>query len=72
MSRGRVSNDLASNHGRRVTRSFIQDLAEMVGSAAQAKEESWHYQTPALEHAVATVAVGLDGTCLLLVKDGAR
>jgi hypothetical protein len=72
MSSGRVSEDLASNHGRRVTRSFVQDLAEVVGSVAQAKEEPWHYQTPQLDRAVATVGIGLDGTCLLMVQEGYR
>ena len=72
MSSGRVIADLASNHGRKVARSFVQDLADAVGSVAQAKEESWHYQTPHLDRAVATVGVGLDGTCMLMVQEGYR
>jgi len=72
MSSGRVIADLASNHGRKVARSFVQDLADAVGSVAQAKEESWHYQTPQLDRAVATVGVGLDGTCMLMVQEGYR
>jgi hypothetical protein len=45
--------------------SYIQRLAEAVGSVVQAKEEDWSYALPPLEAPVATVAVGLDGTCLL-------
>lgn len=37
-----VRQDLSENHGRECARSYLQDLAEAVGSVAQAKEESWH------------------------------
>jgi hypothetical protein len=60
-----VQQDLADNHGRPVAISYIQRLAEAVGSVVQAKEEDWSYALPPLEAPVATVAVGLDGTCLL-------
>ena len=39
---------------------------------AQAKEETWDYELPALEKPIASVAVGLDGTCMLLRQDGWR
>jgi hypothetical protein len=67
-----VQQDLADNHGRSVAVSYVQRLAEAVGSVVQAKEESWDYAPPALEAAIATVAVGLDGTCLLLCEEGWR
>jgi hypothetical protein len=41
-----VESDLAENHGRRVARSYLQNLAEAVGSIVQAKEETWHYVLP--------------------------
>jgi len=72
MSAGRVLDDLAGNHGRAVARSFVQDLADAVGSVALAKEQDWHYTTPALDVPVQTIGVGLDGTCVLLVQDGQR
>jgi len=68
----RVVYDLEANHGRTTCLNVVQRLAEAVGTAAQAKEEQWHYATPQLDAAVRTVALGLDGTCLLLVKDGHR
>src|ERR671914_138331 len=37
-----VESDLAENHGRCVARSYLQNLAEAVGSIVQAKEETWH------------------------------
>jgi hypothetical protein len=67
-----VQRDLAENHGRDCARSYLQDLAEAVGSVAQAKEESWAYETPKLDKPVASVAIGMDGTCMLLCEDGYR
>ena len=67
-----VRRDLLENHGRDCARSFLQDLAEAVGSVAQAKEESWHYETPKLDKPVSSVAIGTDGTCMLLCEDGWR
>lgn len=67
-----VEKDLCENHGRRVARSYLQNLSEMVGSVAQAKEENWHYATPRIDMPIKTVAVGMDGTCMLLCADGYR
>ena len=69
---GRVLEDLSENHGRRVTKSFVRDVADVVASVALAKEESWEYVLPAFEKPVATIAVGLDGTCMLMCEDGWR
>jgi len=67
-----VESDLAENHGRRVARSYLQNLAEAVGGIVQAKEETWHYATPRLTVPVHTGAIGLDGTCMLLCEEGYR
>jgi hypothetical protein len=67
-----VESDLAENHGRQVARSYLQNLAEAVGSIVQAKEETWHYATPRLTVPVHTVAIGLEGTCMLLCEEGYR
>lgn len=67
-----VQRDLAENHGRLVARSYLQNVAEAVGAIAQAKEQTWSYETPALDVAVKTVSVGLDGTCMLLCHEGYR
>lgn len=72
MSSPKVVEDLAQNHGRQVARSFVQNVAETVGSIAQLKEEDWHYQTPKLPMPVTTVSIGIDGTCLLLCEGGFR
>ena len=69
---GRVLIDLEENHGRKVARSFVQNVADAVATVALAKEESWNYALPAMEHPVATITLGLDGTCLLMCEDGWR
>jgi hypothetical protein len=69
---GRVLEDLAENHGRKVARSFVQDVADAVATVALAKEEAWEYALPAFDEPVATVTVGLDGTCMLMCEGGWR
>jgi hypothetical protein len=67
-----VKTDLQSNHGRTLSRGYIQKVSETVGALAQAKEEHWHYATPALDAPVATVSIGLDGTTVYLREQGYR
>ena len=67
-----VQRDLRENHGRPVAVSYIQRLSEAVSSIIEAKEESWNYVPPKMETEITTVAVGLDGTCMLLCEGGWR
>lgn len=67
-----VQRDLAENHGRPVSRSYLQGVAEAVGAVAQAKEEVWSYATPKPAATVASIAIGIDGTCMLLCEEGYR
>lgn len=67
-----VVEDLYDNHGRKVAQSYVQNLADAVGSVVQAKEEQWHYATPKLDEAVQTLAIGMDGTCMLTCHEGYR
>jgi hypothetical protein len=68
----RVRSDLEENHGRTVARCFIQDISEAVGAVILAKEESWGYALPKMGKPVKTIAIGMDGTCMLLCDDGYR
>jgi hypothetical protein len=72
MSSVRLVEDLRENHGRDVPRSFVQTLAEAVGSIALSKEEDWSYQTPKMDMEIPTVSIGLDGSCMLLSGEGYR
>lgn len=67
-----VQRDLADNHRRSVAVSYIQRVSEAVASIIEAKEESWNYVPPKLEVEIASVAIGLDGTCMLLCDTGWR
>lgn len=68
----RVQNDLKENHGRVVSRCLVQDIADAVSAVALAKEESWSYGLPRLPTPPVSIAVSLDGTCLLMCEDGWR
>jgi hypothetical protein len=47
-------------------------LSEAVGSVVQAKEEAWSYALPKEDSQIATVGIGLDGTCMLIGEEGYR
>jgi hypothetical protein len=64
-----VITDLGENHGRAVTRSSVQNVADAVATVALAREADWEYDLPEFEEPVTTVTVGLDGTCLLMGKE---
>src|SRR3974377_771838 len=64
--------DLSDNHGRQVSRCYLQDIAHDVAAIAEAKDDHWKYAEPELPASVATVALGIDGTCMLFCEDGFR
>ncbi len=68
----RVQADLELNHGRPVVRRAIQDISEAVAAVIHAKETTWSYEPPKLDQAVASIAIGMDGTCMLMCEDGYR
>lgn len=68
----RVLFDLEQNHQRTIARSYLKNLCDAVGAVAQAKEEAWTYALPEMAASVKTVAVGIDGTCMLLTESGWR
>lgn len=72
MGSSRVMEDLEENHGRKIARSFMQDICDAIGAVVFAKEQDWSYAIPELEKPVHSVSVGLDGTCLLMMEGGFR
>ena len=72
MGSTRVLFDLKQNHQRTIARSYLKNLCDTIGAVAQAKEESWTYALPEMPAPVKTVAVGIDGTCMLLTESGWR
>lgn len=67
-----VQRDLAGNHARPVAVSYIQRVSEAVATIVEAKEEDWEYVPPPLDVEIASVAIGLDGTCMLMCDSGWR
>ena len=47
-------------------------MADAVAAVALAKEEDREYELPRFDEPLATITVGLDGTCLLMCEDGWR
>ncbi len=67
-----VQRDLEENHGRKISVSMIQDICDAVGAIAIAKENSWEYTLPKIHDHVSGISIGLDGTCVLMKKEGWR
>ena len=72
MGSSRVLFDLKESHGRNISRPYLKHLCDAVGAVALAKDESWSYDLPSMPKKVNSVAVGVDGTCMLMVEDGWR
>jgi len=67
-----VVDDLRECNGRTVSKRYCKMLGDAVGTFATAKEETWNYELPEFDRSVASAAVGVDGTCMLLLEDGWR
>ena len=65
-----VQRDLKENHGRFISRTYIQDISDAVGNVASSKP--WKYTTDVQPSDVSTICISLDGTCMLLRHDGWR
>jgi len=72
MASTQVQKDLNENNNRCVARSYLQNVADAVGSIALLKEKDWKYTPDSLNANITTINIGLDGTCMLLCKDGYR
>jgi hypothetical protein len=64
--------DLSENHDCKIALAYLQTITEVVGSIAQSKEEVWEYHVPKLDEPITTVAIGLDGAHVCVVKEGYR
>jgi hypothetical protein len=65
-----VQRDLKENHGRHISRTYIQDISNAVGEVASTR--SWKYTTGVEPSEVSSIAISMDGTCMLLRGDGWR
>jgi hypothetical protein len=67
-----VVDDLWECHHRKISKRYVKSLGDTVGTYAVAKEETWNYALPDFERPCASIAIGVDGTCMLLQEDGWR
>lgn len=72
LSARELCEDLEQNHSRHITRGFVQNVSDTIGTIAQATEETFDYSVPEFSDPISTVSVSLDGTCVLMKKGGYR
>ncbi|SFV52410.1 hypothetical protein MNB_SV-12-253 [hydrothermal vent metagenome] len=59
-----VQKDLEENHNREISRSFIRSTSQIVSNLLLKQEENWEYEIAEMDKEVATISMGLDGTCM--------
>ena len=64
--------DLRRSNGRAIARSYLQNVASDVALVVWEKEALWSYEVPELPAEVATISLGIDGTCMLFCEGGYR
>ena len=67
-----ICQDLLECNGRTLSRNYAKKLSDFVGTVAQCHEVEWEYDLPELDRPVASIGLGLDGTCILMHEDGWR
>ena len=65
-----ICEDLLECNGRKLSRNYAKALSDFVGSVAQCYETEWDYALPEFESPISTISIGLDGTTILMHKDG--
>ena len=68
----RVQKDLSDNHNRDISREYIRNISEAVGSLVEKKSVKWNYCPPVDAKHVNSIGISLDGTCMYLSNDGWR
>ena len=69
----KAQKDLLESHHLNISRCLIQDVSSLVANIARKKENIWDYtSTEPLAHEVASIGIGIDGTCLLFCEGGNR
>ena len=66
-----VQKDLETNHGRHLSKQYIQSLSQSIGSLI-AEKKNWSYDIAVPCDCVKTVSASIDGACMLICNDGYR
>lgn len=67
-----IREDMLECNGRGISRNYAKKLSDFVGTIAQCHETEWEYELPQFEQPVHSITLGMDGTCMLMHKDGWR
>jgi len=67
-----IRDDLLECNGREISRNYAKKLSDFVGTIADCHETEWEYNLPEFDRSVHAITLGLDGTCMLMHKDGWR
>ena len=67
-----ICEDLLECNGRKISRNYAKKLSDFVGTVVQCHEIDWQYDLPEFDTPVASVGIGLDGTCILMHNEGWR
>lgn len=67
-----MQQDLLDNHGRKISRTYIQTTTKAVNEIIEEQEQKWAYSLPQSALAATTLSIGLDGTTCHLVGQGYR
>jgi hypothetical protein len=72
MSAEDVLEDFSGNHGRVLSKKYVQQVSKCVSDIAQAKIDIWEYALPKMEESVATIMISMDGAMLPTCTEGWR
>lgn len=72
MSAKETLDDLLMNHGRSLSKKYLQQVSESVSAIVQNKESRWGYVLPELKSDISTVAISMDGAMLPTCQEGWR
>lgn len=72
MSARDALDDLSMNHGRIISKNYLQTISESVSTIVQDKEETWEYTLPQFEHPIKTIVLSMDGAMLPTCDEGWR
>jgi hypothetical protein len=72
MSAKDALDDLLLNHGRKISKRYLQRISEAICDIVEDKSNIWEYALPELASPVATIAFSMDGAMLPTCDDGWR
>lgn len=72
MSAKDALDDLLINHGRKVSKKYLQDVSESVFEIVENKEKIWEYALPKFAEPIKTITLSMDGAMLPTCTEGWR